>query len=322
MSRSTVVIQSFFFQAVFSQLVLGQGIPSACKEFRDLLSQRELKITTEPQRAVLFPGEVLEPVVVVQNASNRPVTIPMIDVNSGIMVLSLRRRIDPLSNQHHYIGHLDRDINFSPLVGKDLCTFPTTLLQPNEVRSFPLQFANRKWAGSMVRSRMPVKEASVDEGKNAFDLYLGNVKVRGFYEIEAFEKVASVCIRETQSDAIGRSPGDLEQDPYCSLITLVKQRSKWYLISARGAASLSSHLNDLRLRTSAANPNQTPTVLYPGVGQIIAEFDSEPEIQSRRFPQDISASEFILTTRDGIRSFEDLQSVYKKRLQTSLDKLK
>jgi hypothetical protein len=320
MSKLTKATQILFLMCILAQTLIAQGVPSFCKEFRDLLRQRELKITTQPQRAALFPGEILEPIVVVQNTSSRPLTIPVIDVNSGIIVLSLKRKVEPMFNQHQYSGHLDRDVNFTPLVGKDLCSFPTTVLQPNEIKSFPFQFPNRMWSGSMVKSRMTAREASIDEGRNAFDLYLGNIQLRGFYEIEAFEKLASVCIREEKSDAIARSPDDWEQNPYCSLITLVKQRSKWYLITARGPASLSSHLNDLRLRTNAASPNQPPIVLYPGVVQVIAEFDSKPEVLSRQFPQDISAIEFLLTTQDGIRSFEDLQSAYRKRLQIALDK--
>lgn len=225
-----------------------------CKHFQELIRQEGLKIETKLLEHLLAPAEIMQPVVVVKNQSQKHREIPDFEAATGIFV-------DALEGLNYY-----RPVLASS--EEPFCSFATVVLAPGEEREFLIR-AQRNELFAIEDANLPFHAPSAMDGagKHSYELHLGRMRVNGQYTVESLEIEDYTCLEKKviQEPKRDTSPA-IRVEQYCQPAFVSKIGGERYLMSELLHITTSQYANLLRQLRKVPGSNNlefsTPAPLF------------------------------------------------------------
>ncbi len=197
-----------------------QNIDSDCKKFQDLLRTRDIKISTRPPYNPLLPKELLQPIIEVENVSDKYIDVPDLDKTSGVY-MSL---IEPGIGGSTTSARKSNEILF--------CSFPTIPMEPGGKRSFRLAKGTSDF---FERDRAPMAETlwkvRSSAGKGSYRISLGSLQLVGTYEVSNATVEDYGCVKKEYNDVAPFNPELVDSSQsVCQTVVIAKMGEAFYLM--------------------------------------------------------------------------------------------
>jgi hypothetical protein len=263
-------------------ILCGKPRDADCLEFQALLTQPGIKIRVEFERRVLLPGEILNPVVIIENASERAVEIPVITFTSGVQAYTQKPKAAVT------------------VQNSGACHFKKFSLSKGASQRYPIVFLNPFWSGNHVFDGYEGEPAAMESGSHTFYLKFGPFEASANYEVGRVKTLDSACVESTWHR------GESDGKDACSMVTLVETNTNYFLVASKLIDSRANF--ERRIQADAIGITASAPYL-PGV-QIIYQFRDKPHFDKSSFPAITPAREFTVRAGSMSISWEKLSFEY------------
>ena len=323
--QKTLLMYAVCFLFFSNTCQLRGQTPLGCPQVQELLRAPGLRILVSAQREALLPNEVIEPKIKFRNLSSKVLEIPLLDEHTtGVAILPLQRRIEPVTGREDYVGHFDVALGMNPESAAQACAFPRMQLAPGAEKEFLITNPNPVWLGKM--DPVPYfKHAPADRsGKEKFLITFGGLELTATYSLLDVKIVSSYCLKDENNKFLSFTQATKKEMDSCVVVSLVTTGNRYYLFSTRSLVEKEQVAEAIRSRYKPYYPVslQSESLPYPGVGQILAEYDAEPRIEAPVYPKTVKIDEFFVTTPNGRFGVKDLATAYKQARQAEADRYK
>ena len=305
-------------------LLRGQT-PLACPQVQELLRAPGLRILVSAQREALLPNEVIEPKIKFRNLSSKVLEIPLLDERTtGVAILPLQRRIEPVTGREDYDGHFELSLGMNQGSAAQACAFPRMQLLPGQEKEFLIAKPNPVWMGKIDPDPYFSYARADRPGKEKFLIWLGGLQLTATYELLDVKILSSYCLNDEGSKFLSFTQATKKYEDSCVVVSLVTAANRYYLFSSPTLFKRTLVAEDIRSRNNPFFPVslQSERLPYPAIGQILAEYDAEPRIEAPVYPKTVKIEEFFVTTPNGRFGVKDLATAYKQARQAEADRYK
>lgn len=308
--------------ATMSLPLLAQPKPIYCREFTELLRQPGLKLSVRAQREILLPNEIIEPTLRIENNSDQPLQIPIIDSTTGVAVVGLMRKWNDKYNGYEYQDVRDKLVGAEVFPGEP-CAIPQTGLRPGDSIEFSLEAPNRAWLGESPSKISILRIGNPASGEQRFIIQLGYLEIQGKYQVHNVEVESLTCLSDPAVMATTNMSKKDSPKNSCWPVVLLRQDARWFLFAASSQNTI-TNMNEYKTTfgNKSLNPEGFESMpFYPYYGTVIQSYDTRPEVLSPQFPAIVPFSEFRMSTPQGTLTGSQIREVYRDRHRDFLNRL-
>ena len=267
---------------ILPAILSGKPRDADCREFQAQLSQPGIKIRVESERRVLLPGEILNPVIIIENASDRAVDIPVITYTSGVQAYTQKPKAAVT------------------VQNSGACSFKKFSLPKGAAERYPILFLNPFWSGNHVFDGYEGEPAAMESGSHTFYVKFGPFEASANYEVGRVKTLDSACVESKWQHGESNAPDA------CSMVTLVETNTNYFLVASKRIDSRANF--ERRIQAEAIGTTASAPYL-PGV-QIIYQFQNRPHFYKSSFPAITPVREFTVSAGSMSISWEKLSFEY------------
>ncbi len=228
-----------------------------CKRFRELLEQPGLKRELKLPHEFLFSGEVVEPSILLTNASATTMEVPDLAQATGIFVTTSPAAIrDPYAIRR--------------LPESDFCSFPTLVLLAGETRAFHFT-VGKSAAFDEIRGETLqwAPYSDYPAGQHRYSVRMGRIEIFGTYTTKLPQIEDFACVEKPESTISDSRQKwvPIQVSPsgnYCRLVILARVEEELVLFSGAAELPVETYHSWYRSATSPdQDPNFPPSKIAP-----------------------------------------------------------